>query len=78
MGMQGMGYYYPFHWFGMIIWFILLVLIIAGIILIIRSFMGSTKTGDQKRAIDILKERYAKGEISKDEYLDKKKDITGD
>ena len=78
MGMHGMGYYYPFHWFGMIIWFILLVLIIAGIILIIRSFMGSTKTGDQKRAIDILKERYAKGEISKDEYLEKKKDITGD
>ena len=61
----------------MIIWFIFLVLIIAGITLIIRSFMG-TKTGDQKRAIDILKERYAKGEISKDEYLEKKKDITGD
>lgn len=78
MGMHGMGYYYPFHWFGMIIWFILLLLIIGGITLIIRSFMGSTKTGDQKKAIDILKERYAKGEISKDEYLEKKKDITGD
>ncbi len=77
MGMHGMGYYYPFHWFGMIIGFIFLVLIIAGITLIIRSFMG-TKAGDQKRAIDILKERYAKGEISKDEYLEKKKDISGD
>jgi len=77
MDMHGMGYYYPFHWFGMIIWVIFLLLIIAGIILITRSFMGA-KTGDQKRAIDILKERYAKGEISKDEYLEKKKDITGD
>ena len=75
--MHGMGYYYPFHWFGMIIWFILLLLIIAGITLITRSFM-SAKTGGQKRASDILKERYAKGEISKDEYLEKKKDITGD
>lgn len=77
MGMHGMGYYYPFHWFGLIIWFIFLLLIIVGIILITRFFMG-TKTGGQKRAIDILKERYAKGEISKDEYLEKKKDITGD
>ena len=77
MGMHGMDYYYPFHWFGLIIWFIFLLLIIAGINLIIRFFMG-TKTGDQRRAIDILKERYAKGEISKDEYLEKKKDITGD
>ena len=28
-------------------------------------------------ALDVLEERYAKGEIQREEYLEKKKDITG-
>ena len=74
MNMQGMGYY-SYHWFGLILWFVFLILIIAGIILIIRYFTGD-KNRDQKTAMEILNERYAKGELSKEEYLEKKKDIS--
>ena len=28
-------------------------------------------------ALDVLEERYARGEINRDEYLEKKRDITG-
>ncbi len=75
MEMHGMGYSYQFHWLGMIIWSFFWIFIIVGAFFIIRSFMA-TKTGDQKSALEILKERYAKGEISKEEYLEKKKDIS--
>lgn len=77
MDMHGIPYMYQFHWFWMFIWFAFWILIIVGLFFIIRSFMCS-KTGNQKRAIDILEERYAKGEILRDEYLEKKKDIAGE
>ena len=28
-------------------------------------------------ALDLVEERYARGEINRDEYLEKKRDITG-
>ncbi len=75
MEMHGMPYMYQAHWPWMIVWLVFWILIIVGAFFIIRAIIG-TKTGDQKSAIEILKERYAKGEISKDEYLEKKKDIS--
>jgi len=42
-----------------------------------RMFATCCGISDADSAITILKERYAKGEISKEEYDDIKKDITG-
>jgi len=62
---------------------IMMIIVWAAIILFIvwvtREIGGnnhSEKTSGPKTAIDILRERYAKGEIDKKEFDEKKKDLT--
>jgi putative membrane protein len=69
MGDWGMG-------FGFIVWLVILGLIIAGVVWFVRS-----QTGDQRprhsTGLELLEERYARGEIDREEYLPKKRDIVG-
>ena len=60
----------------MAVWMTFWVAIILGLFFLIRSFM-SKKSPEERRAIDILDERYAKGGLNREEYLEKKKDILG-
>jgi putative membrane protein len=55
--------------FGWIFWIIVAIAIVI-IVLLIRQ-----KHTKSKSALDILKDRYAKGEISKEEFERKKKDL---
>jgi putative membrane protein len=51
-------------------------LIILGLIFLIRWLVGITKaTKVEESALDILKKRYARGEINKEEFEQKKKDL---
>jgi putative membrane protein len=56
-------------------------LIISGIIFVVRGFGIPAGPGAQpdnrNQAIEILKERYARGEIDTAEYEEKKRQITG-
>jgi putative membrane protein len=55
----------------------LLVLIILGVVYLVKLIVGGEKRTTGETALDILEKRYAKGEINKEEFEEKKKDLTG-
>jgi len=75
-GMMGPGMMYGFGggWFMGIFMILFWGLIIWGIIALVRYF-SRTRTSDSQdtSALEILKKRYARGEISQEEYEEKKK-----
>jgi putative membrane protein len=67
--------FYPMHSaFGGIFMILTWVLIIWGIVSLVKHFSHHSHDGNN-HAIDILKERYAKGEITKEQYESMKKDL---
>ena len=50
-------------------------LVITGIVLAIRWLAGQGEKSRSDRALDILRERYARGEINKDEFDAKQRDL---
>lgn len=76
----GFGALGGFGFIFMIFWW---VLIIAGIVALVRWLMNqSSNTRDHKSSssangsvLEILKERYARGDIDKREFEEKKKDL---
>ncbi|MCS4541512.1 MAG: SHOCT domain-containing protein [Euryarchaeota archaeon] len=73
MGPGMMGYGWGFGWmgFGMIFWILIIVLILY----FLFRRMEEPIRSEKERALNILKERYAKGEITKEQYLEMKKEI---
>ena len=74
MGGWGMG------WFGPIFMVVFWGLVITGLVLFIRwlvqgSGRGAQVGSESLNAIEILKERYARGEIDREEFEQKKQDL---
>ncbi len=49
--------------------------VIVGIVLGIRWLMGQGRQSQQDAAMDILRQRYARGEITKEEFDSRKRDL---
>lgn len=66
---------YAGHWFGggfmWIFWIVLIVLVIW----IVQGSLGNNNTPKGENALEILKKRYAKGEIDKVEYDRMRKEL---
>ncbi|VVB85923.1 Uncharacterised protein [uncultured archaeon] len=70
--MDGYSNGYGMWIIGLIFW----ILVIIGIVLLIKYLWESGGARrEQESALEILKKRYARGEISKEEFEEKKKDL---
>lgn len=60
--------------FGLLFWVLILVLAY----LLIKGLLAQNKfrSGEEKSALDIAKERYAKGEITEEEFEEIKRHLT--
>lgn len=74
MGSWGMGY----GLFGWLIMLLFWVAIITGIVLLVRWLIdqGKLKGQPQDSALDILKKRYARGEIDREQFENMKRELT--
>jgi len=67
-------------WIGMVFGFIFFILVVIGIIFLIvwlvkRSNHPRVENKTDSKSLEVLKERYAKGEITKDQFDNMKKDL---
>ena len=53
-----------------------LMLLVGIVVIVIRGLAGPNLRA-RSPSLDALDERYARGEIQRDEYLEKKKDLGG-
>jgi putative membrane protein len=78
----GMGWGMGWGWLGMMLfWLVPLFVVIvlaAAAVKYLSSRGARSDTGlheDRNRALEVLEERYARGEINREEYLQKRDDL---
>jgi len=64
-------HFWTMHWMGMVLW----ILFIAAFIFIIWKIADNRKK--ENIPLDILKERFARGEITKEEFEEQKRILRG-
>jgi putative membrane protein len=75
--MSGYGMAGGFGWIFMILWWVLIIVgIVALVKWMITSSGGDGRSGGDSKALDILKQRYARGEIDEQEFQKRKRDLT--
>ena len=83
--MWGHGYGHPMMWGGgyelanlafSILWVVVLVAAIVALVRYLRGTPTHSRHGAQPTPLDIIKERYAKGEIDKEQFEKMKKDLS--
>lgn len=65
----------PMMRFGFVTMVLFWVLLIAGLILLAKWLVDQGRMSREDSALDILKKRYARGEITRQEFEEMKRDI---
>jgi putative membrane protein len=74
--MDGYGHMMDYWGGGMVMWLLLLVVVGVLIYFLVRaSQTGGFRATPQETPLDILKKRYARGEITKEQFDEMKKDL---
>ncbi len=71
---HGWGVFGTLH---MVVWWIVLVLVIVVLAKWLSGRDSERKSPPQRSALEVLSERYARGEIKSDEFEVKKRDLNG-
>ena len=75
-GMHPMWGWWGIWWFGMMLFmFLFWALVIIGIVLGIRWLVRQGRPESSDSAMEILRQRYARGEINREEFEAKRKDL---
>ena len=75
--MMGWGGLHGIGGLGLLFWLLVLALLAVGIISLMRSpsAIGAAQSTGRDDSLDLLELRYARGEIGRNEYLQKRRDI---
>ncbi len=63
------------HWFTLVSFVVFIAIVSATLLVVYKIATKNTAASQGKAPIDIAKERYAKGEINKEELADIKKEL---
>ena len=70
------GWGHPLFWIGLLVMALFWIAVIVAIVFAVRYFIHQGRqSGRADSSLEILKKRYAKGEIGKEEYEEKRKDL---
>jgi putative membrane protein len=74
--MWGWGYGGYGNWLGPLVMVLFWGAVITGIVFLVRFLIRQGSSHDREdSALEVLRRRYARGEISKEEYLEKRADL---
>ncbi len=76
MGGGDWGHMMNYGYGGVVMWLLIILLIaVAALVLFSRFRVDERHPTEKETALDILKKRYARGEISREEFVKMKADV---
>jgi len=72
---HGWAWVMGFGMIGVVLFWALVIVAIAALVKWIAGSRGTAGRPPEKTALDYLKERYARGEIAREEFVQKKRDL---
>ena len=60
---------------GIVFWIVLIVGVVLLVVWVVQKATGGALSRAEESILEILKKRYARGEIAKDEFEEKKRDL---